>query len=299
MIDPQTGVSVLERRLSLDAVNAPNAKKSKEILQKNTLALEALGSGSDYSPFFQHLGIPSLDLSFSGEGDGGEYHSIYDSYDHFVRFKDPGFVYGITLAKVAGRITMRLANAELLPFDFKRFSSTLSDYLADVNKLLDDRRERTEINNQLIKEKRYVYAADPTEKYFPPATKEPVPYLNFANLQNAVTTLQKEAEVYASLVSDASTAKATLSINGANKILYQAEQKLTYEPGLPQRPWFRHTIYAPGFYTGYGVKTLPGIREAIEQYKWKEAQEQIEIVARAIENYTQEIRSASKTLMTH
>jgi N-acetylated-alpha-linked acidic dipeptidase len=298
VLDPQTGVSVLERRLSLDAVNNSVVKKKKEILDKHALTLVALGSGSDYSPFFQHLGIPSLDLSFGGEGDGGEYHSIYDSYDHYIRFKDPGFAYGIVLAKVAGRVTLRLANAEVLPFDFISFHRTVSGYQTELMTLLENLRERTDVDNQMIREKRYVYAADPAEKYVPPTIKEEVPFLNFASLQNALSALEKESTVYSGLSTSESSALPVISANRLNKILYQAEHKLMYPPGLPQRPWFRHTIYAPGFYTGYGVKTLPGIREAIEQRKWKEAQEQIEIVAKAIESYTAEIRSASKILMT-
>ncbi len=299
VVDPQTGISVLERRVSLDAVNSAVVKKRKEILDKHSLTLGALGSGSDYSPFFQHLGIPSLDLSFSGEGDGGEYHSIYDSYDHFIRFKDPGFVYGITLAKVAGRVTLRLANADVLPFDFKAFHRTVTNYQTELISLLETQRERTDVENQMIREKRYTYAADPTQKYFPPAVKEDVPFLNFSSLQNALSALEKESAVYSGLVTDGPASLPTSSTQALNKILYQAEQKLMHQPGLPQRPWFRHTIYAPGFYTGYGVKTLPGIREAIEQRSWKEAQEQIEIVALVIEKYNEEIRSASKILTTH
>lgn len=295
VMDPQTGVSVLERSRSQQAVDAATPKARKTVLDKKTLTLEALGSGSDYSPFFQHLGIPSLNLGYGGEDGGGEYHSIYDSYDHYIRFKDPKFAYGIALVKTAGRAALRLANADVLPFDFKGFQGTASNYVAEVISLLDNMREATEIENQMIAEKRYTYAADPTIKYIPPAPKDAVPYLNFSSLQNAMSILEKEAANYSDLKS--ANPKPNTNVNRLNKILYQAEQKLMTETGLPRRPWYRHTIYAPGYYTGYGVKTLPGIREAIEQRNWKEAQEQIEIVARAIENYTREVESASKILM--
>ena len=295
VIDPETGITVLERSRSLKAVNAATPKARKAILDKKTLTLEALGSGSDYSPFFQHLGIPSLNLGYGGEDGGGEYHSIYDSYDHYIRFKDPKFSYGITLVKTAGRITLRLANAEVLPFDFKSFHSTVNNYLTEVMNVLDNMREATEIENQMIEEKNYTYASDPTLKYIPPVQKDAVPYLNFSTLQNAMSVLEKASATFADL--SVANPEPNANVNRLNKILYQAEQKLMTESGLPGRPWYRHTIYAPGYYTGYGVKTLPGIREAIEQRRWTEAQEQIEIVAKAIENYSHEVVEASKLVM--
>ena len=256
------------------------------------MTIGALGAGSDYSPFIQHLGIPSVNLGFGGEGRGGEYHSIYDSYDHFKRFKDPDMAYGIALAKTAGRITLRLANAEVLPFEFKSFHRTVNGYVTEVMTLLDNMREITDVENQMIKEKRYEYANDPTKKYFPPTAKDAVPFLNFSPLQNAMAALEKTATTFSDF--QVAHSKPKSGVQQLNKSLYQIEQKLLSEKGLPRRGWYRHIIYAPGFYTGYGVKTLPGIREAIEQRAWNEAQEQIEIVARAIEAYTQELENISK-----
>ncbi len=292
--DPQTGISVFDRLMSKQAVNAANAKARKDAISKKILTLGALGSGSDYSPFIQHIGIPSLNLGFGGENAGGEYHSIYDSYDHYIRFKDPKFEYGVTLAKTAGRAAMRLANADVLPFDFKSFHRTVNGYATEVINLLETMRESTEVENQLIDEKRYVYSADPTLPYFPPSKKESVPYLNFSNLQNALTNLEKSVNLFTDL--QAANPKPNTNLNQLNQLLYQAEQQLLSE-GLPRRPWYRHTIYAPGFYTGYGVKTLPGIRESIEQRNWAEAQEQIEITAKAIERYSSTVDQASKILM--
>ena len=292
VIDPQTKISVLERSKSMQAVNAATTKNKMDIISRKGLILGALGSGSDYSPFIQHLGIPSLNIGFGGESDGGEYHSIYDSYDHYKRFKDPGFHYGIALAQTTGRSTMRLANAVLLPFDFKTFHSTVNRYLAEVITLLDNLRESTDVENQMINEKRFEYAADPTKKYFPPQAKDAVPFLNFSSLQNALAQLEKAAARVSELQADQT--KLT-NLEKVNKTIYQMEQKLLSENGLPKRAWYKHTIYAPGFYTGYGVKTLPGIREAIEQRNWNEAQEQIEIVAKAIEGYTLELENVSKS----
>lgn len=295
VIDPQTGVTVLERRKSADAAQASTVKAKKEILTKKNLTIGALGSGSDYSPFIQHLGIASLNLGFGGEDAGGEYHSIYDSYDHYKRFKDPTFEYGVALAKTAGRATMRLTNADVLPFDFKAFQKTVSTYVTEVTSLIETMRESTEVENQMIAEKRYVLANDPTEKFIPPASKEPVPFLNFSSLQNAVANLEKSAATFSDLY--AANPKPNTNIVNLNKLLFQSERKLLSEIGLPRRPWYKHTIYAPGFYTGYGVKTLPGIREAIEQRNWKEAQEQIESVTSALIKFSVQVDAANKILM--
>ena len=283
VIDPETGVSVLQRRRSAEIVNA-SGKTRKDLLSKNTLSIGALGSGSDYSPFIQHLGIPSFNLGFGGEDDGGEYHSIYDSYDLYRRFKDPTFEYGVALAKTAGRTSLRLANADVLPFDFRSLQKTIQGYATDVMSLLEQVRENTTIENQLIKEKHYHLAADPKEKTNVPAAKEDVPYLSFASLQNALGNLEKNCNALAERLDNASLSavqKAKMNIQ-----LYQAEQQLLLENGLPRRGWYKHSIYAPGFYTGYGVKTLPGIREAIEQRNWKEAQEMIEQTAGAINKFS-------------
>ncbi|HEY4150060.1 MAG TPA: transferrin receptor-like dimerization domain-containing protein, partial [Chitinophagaceae bacterium] len=280
--DPETNISVLDRRKDRDIINAADGKLKKDLLARKIVPITALGSGSDYSPFIQHLGIPSIDLGFGGENGGGEYHSIYDSYDDYRRFKDPGSIYGIVLAKMAGRTMLRMADADILPFDFKSLYKTINGYVTEVQALLDQARESTALENQLIKEKRYNYAADPTKHELPPAPKDEVPYLSFSMLQNAMSALEKSS----SKLSDYIT-KANLSADQKNtlsKKLYQAEQQLL-GAGLPRRPWYRHTIYAPGFYTGYGVKTLPGIREAIEQRNWKEAQEQADIDAGAISRF--------------
>ncbi len=294
VMDPQTNINVLERSKSLQALNAPDPKAKKEIINRNNLTLSALGSGSDYSPFIQHLGIPSLDLGYGGESGGGEYHSVYDSYDHYIRFKDPTFEYGIALAKTAGRATLRLANADRLPFDFKAFHRTVNTYLTEIITLLNNMREATEVENQMISEKRFLYGSDPVKKLVSPKAKDPVPYLNWSSLQNAMAKLEIVSGQLTQLYD--SNPKTETNLDELNKILFQSEQKLLSEKGLPRRPWFRHTIYAPGFYTGYGVKTLPGIREAIEQRNWSEAQDQIEITAKAIESYTASIEEAARLI---
>jgi N-acetylated-alpha-linked acidic dipeptidase len=292
--DPQVNQSVFDRAKAAEIIGAASVQKKKELINKNTYELEALGSGSDFSPFAQHIGIPSLNLGFGGEDDDGQYHSVYDSYDLYKRFKDPTFEYGVALAKVAGRTTLRYANAEMLPFDFRNLQKTIGKYVTEVINLSNDMRENTNVENQLIKENYYKNANNITAPLLPPAAKTEVPFLNFASLQNAVTALEKatndlNSAVTASNISDAK--KAAL-----NEKLYKAEQSLLTKEGLPRRGWYRHSIYAPGFYTGYGVKTLPGIREAIEQRNFKEAQEQIEVAAGAIDQLTKYLNEAVKGL---
>ncbi len=292
--DPETGISILDRRREVNIISAKNEKSKKEMLAKKTISIEALGSGSDFSAFLQHLGIPSFNLGFGGEDPGGEYHSIYDSYDDYRRFKDPSFIYGVVLAKTAGRTALRLANAEVLPFDFKSLYKTMNGYASEVIALADQMRESTEVENMLIKEKFYSNTTDTAKKLLPPSPKDEVPYLNFSSLQNSMAILEKTTNH----LSDA-LAKGKLDAakqDEVNKSLYRAEQKLLTENGLPRRGWYKHAIYAPGFYTGYGVKTLPGIREAIEQRNWKEAQEQIEIDAKVIKNFSDYLDSITKSI---
>jgi N-acetylated-alpha-linked acidic dipeptidase len=277
--DPQTHISVFDRKRNRDILNAAPARR-KELMNVKTMSIGALGSGSDYSPFIQHLGVPSLNLGFGGEDAGGEYHSIYDSYDDYRRFKDPTFEYGVALAKVAGRATLRMADAPMLPFDFTALSKKISDYTKEVSTLIDDQRESTSLENQLLKDSVYSTALDPQKKELPPAPKTEVPFIGFAELQNAAAHLQQATRKCSEMMKTASMSAAKM--NEVNMKLYQAEQQLLTPNGLPRRSWYRHSIYAPGFYTGYGVKTLPGVREAIEQRNYSEAQAQITTTAAAI-----------------
>ena len=288
--DPQTHISIAERRHARELVSAAEGNRlKKELLQKKTFSISALGSGSDYSPFLQHLGIPSFDLGFGGEDPGGEYHSIYDSYDNYRRFKDPTFQYGVTLAMTAGRTTLRMADAPLLPFDFRALFKTINEYATDLIAEVDALRETTALEDQLIKAGDYGYATDTARHLQAPPARDLVPYLNFAPLQNALNLLDHAAGHLAD-----SLAKIHLAGSRAqsvNEALYRAEQQLLSDNGLPRRPWYRHTIYAPGFYTGYGVKTLPGIREAIEQRNFAEAQQQIDLDAAVIKRFADYLAS--------
>ena len=280
VIDPQTKVTVFERARANSAVKASGAKEKKEALGKSTFTVDAMGSGSDYSSFIQHLGVPSLQFGYGGENGGGEYHSIYDSYDDYARFKDPTFEYGVALSKTAGRAALRMADAELLPFDFRSLQKTVSGYVKDLMSKTEQMRETTAAENELIKSNSYSLSYDPKDQRKLPVVKSEVPYLDFSPMQNALSELEKssnyQSEQWAKSLASGS------DHNALNQALYRAEQQLLTDIGLPRRGWYKHTLYAPGFYTGYGVKTVPGVREAIEQRNWKEAQEQITIVADAI-----------------
>ena len=291
--DPETHLSVGERMRVRGLVNAANGGRlKKDMFQKKPFTIGAMGSGSDYSPFIQHLGIPSFNLGFGGEDPGGEYHSIYDSYDNYRRFKDPSFQYGVALAETAGRTTLRMADANLLPFDFRALYKTIDGYAAELMTELDQMRETTTLTNDLIRGHEFSEATDTALHLAPPALKNEVPYLNFSSLQNALGMLEKVSNRLAD-----SLAKSQLAGNpseAVNEALFKAEQQLLSDKGLPRRPWYRHSIYAPGFYTGYGVKTLPGIREAIEQRNWKEAQEQIEVDAAVLTRFSEYLAAIAK-----
>lgn len=272
--DPQTNVSVLERmRAAALADPDAEAEDRKEIRESELWRLRPLGSGSDYTPFLQHGGIASLNISYGGEGEYGVYHSAYDSFDHYARFGDPKWEYGITQAQTTGRMMLRLANAEMLPFEASTLASTVSRYLDDLAKLEKRMREETEEKNRQIRERTMTLAADPTKPFVAPKEDEPVPHLELAPLRNAVARLTKAARAF-----DSSTSRD-------DRTVMRLERALTRDEGLPGRPWYRHHIYAPGLYTGYGVKTLPAVREAIEQRKWSEANEQIVVLAKVLEGY--------------
>ena len=275
--DPQTGVSIQERLLSRNAANGRDRE----------FELYALGSGSDYTPFIQHAGIASLNLGFGGENAGGEYHTIYDTYPHFKRFKDPDMSYGIALAKTAGRITLRLANAQWLPLDFKPWKKTVSTYLDEVMQTTDKMRKATEKHNELVRSRAYELSADPKKGIAAPKAKAMVPYLDFAPLQNALTKLDGEVNA---LSGKEFSSLSNSGKKALNTLLMKTEQQLTSKDGLPRRSWYKHQIYAPGFYTGYGVKTLPGVREAIEQRNWDEAQAEIEKLAGTLESMADHLK---------
>lgn len=289
--DPQTGVSLAERRRAWVRVSGTPEQRA-ELGARGALRLAPLGSGSDFTPFLQHLGVASVNLGFGGESAGGSYHSLYDTVRHYTRFGDPGFAYGIALAKVTGRATLRLANAAVLPFDPGAFADSVASYVDDLMDFLVKQREQTDRENAMLDDGSYALALDPQESLGPPPRRAPVPYVNLAPLRNAVRTLQEAAADY-----DRAAAETPLP-EGArrarlNDLLFKSERALLDERGLPGRPWYRHQIYAPGIFTGYGAKTLPALREAIEQRDFDAVDGAVARIVAVLNRFTAEVRAAA------
>jgi N-acetylated-alpha-linked acidic dipeptidase len=305
--DPETKVTVWKRlqaaRMAHDADSAAADRPSDrhEARTRADLRIGALGSGSDYTAFLDHLGIASVDMGFGGEDQGGIYHSIYDDFYWYTHFSDTDFVYGRALAQTAGTTVMRLADAELLPLDFDNFTDTLRRYIDEVQKLARDKREQTVERNRQIADGVFALIDDPRHPRTIPAREAVPPFLNFAPLENGFAALERTARAYDEALAHASEnggdALARASLREVNARLIAIERAMTLHEGLPNRDWFQHQIYAPGFYTGYGVKTLPAVRESIEQKDWKLAAEQIVRVGKVLENTGEAIQGATAELV--
>ncbi|MCY4672339.1 MAG: M28 family peptidase [Bacteroidetes bacterium] len=286
--DPQTGVTVGERMRARRRVQG-----NSEVDKRMDLRISPLGSGSDYTPFLQHLGIATLNIGFGGENRGGSYHSAFDSFDYYVRFGDPGFEYGVALAQVAGRLTLRMANAEVMPIRLQNFAENVQGYVEEVIGLAADMRQETVRHNRMVETNSFALAADPTKLYVAPEMKDPVPYLNFAPIRNSIARVAESARVFDETIATQLEALSDAQRRNLNQQLIQLERTMTREEGLPGRPWFRHHIYAPGYYTGYGVKTLPGVREAIEQREWEEVEIQVKLLAEILNEVAMAIDQAA------
>jgi N-acetylated-alpha-linked acidic dipeptidase len=294
--DPQKKISVADRARARAYARGGAAERA-DLRSRADLRISALGSGSDYTPFLQHLGIASLNLGYGGEDSGGSYHSVYDSVDHYTRFGDPGFAYGVALAKTAGRIVLRLANADVLPFEFTSFADTVGRYVKEVAELAETMRAETDERNRMIAEKMFEAVSDPTKPYVVPPRQEPVPHLNFAPLQNALRKLEESARAYDRASAARLTSGRPLAPGTArqlDRIFMGLERALTRAEGLPGRPWYVHQVYAPGLYAGYGVKTLPAVREAMELRRWKEAEAQVPALAQTLEKFAAEVDRAAE-----
>jgi N-acetylated-alpha-linked acidic dipeptidase len=293
--DPETGASVLSRSLaekrvaSFDGTSQNDSSARGNANANGDLYLGALGSGSDYTPFLQHLGVNSVNLGFQGESQYGVYHSAYDSFDHYRRFVDPTFEYGVALAKVAGRVVLRASQAELIPVRESDFAASVAGYNEELHKLAEGMRTKTRELAKLLEDESYKLTVNPDFPRAAPARLVDVPYLNFASLDNAVARLEQSAKAFdkeyarLSSTSDSGSSGERERVNSTLAVL---EQNLMDSRGLPGREWYQHMIYAPGLHTGYGVKTLPGIREAIEERRWDEANQYIGVVSRALNNYS-------------
>jgi N-acetylated-alpha-linked acidic dipeptidase len=277
--DPVRPVTLLDRAKASSIAGADAAAR-KKIRERTDLRIGALGSGSDFTPFLQHAGLAAMNVDFGGEDQYGQYHSIYDSIAHYERFQDPGYIYVATSAKTTGRLTLRLAEAEVLPFTLDRTAEVIGEYAGELRELADRLRGEAEERGRLLADRTLELAADPRETFVAPPALDRVPFLELAPLDNAVALLDRSAKAFEEAKAAAFARGISPELrNELNAFLRTFERRLTRDEGLPGRPWYRHQIYAPGQYTGYGVKTLPSIREAIELRRWDEANAQSKVVA--------------------
>jgi N-acetylated-alpha-linked acidic dipeptidase len=293
--DPETGQSVQQRRKLADLA-APGADR-KAMRARADLRLDALGSGTDFTGFLDHVGVASLNLAYGGEDDAGIYHSIYDDFYWYTHFSDRDFVYGRALAQTVGFAVMRLSDADLLPFEFGGLADTVQQYLTQLKKLAETKRDEIVERNQEIDEGVFKATLDPRRPTVAPAHEEVPPYLNFAPLENAAAALARSADRYETALAKAwQKGVATDALRALDLKLIQSERRLTDPAGLPRRAWYKHVLYAPGVYSGYDVKTVPGVREAIEAKGWSEADAEIVRVARVLQSESELIASAAEDL---
>ena len=300
--DPETGISVRDRaraRLQVAAAEAGAGEETRKMAAivadpaKDT-PLAPLGSGSDYSAFLQHLGLAAIDFGYGGEGEsGGVYHSLYDDYEHHSRFVDPGFAYDATLAKTVGLAVLRLADTDLPVQRYGDFASTVATYLEEVKKLDGAKRDEAKSQARLLAAGAYALAADPTKPHVNPTPLAQSPALDFAALETAVSKLKTSASAF-----DTALAAKGESLSKAQRakldgVIRPLDQSLLRPEGLPGRPWYMNMVYAPGRFTGYGAKTLPGVREAIEERRFTDAQTYVGLTSQALSAYAAELDKAT------
>ncbi|HYL93424.1 MAG TPA: transferrin receptor-like dimerization domain-containing protein, partial [Alphaproteobacteria bacterium] len=295
--DPEKNISVW-KRAQAERLLQGRPEDRKDARVRADLRIGPMGSGSDYTAFVDFTGVSSLNVGFGGEDDGGIYHSIYDDLYWFTNFSDKDFVYGRALAQTTGTMVLRFADADVLPYDFTDFADTIHKYSGELKTLLKNRQEEVRDRNQNLDDGAYSATSDPRRPMIAPPKEEVPPFLNFSPLDNAQAVLDRSAERYAKAVKAfaSGTGASAQLLQSVNDKLVQSERKLTNADGLPRRPWYKHLISAPGFYTGYGAKTLPGVREGIEEKKYQEAEKEITRVAQALQDYAAAIDAAAAEL---
>lgn len=267
VMDPRTGRPVIEESRKRQVAGTPDMHKPARD-KDQALWLEPLGSGSDFTPFLQHLTLSSLNVGFGGESSGGIYHSAYDTVRWYQTFSDGDYAYGRTLAQLTGTLLLRLADAPVLPFQFRDTADTLMRYVQELEALAREKK----------------------------ATQ-----VNLAPVRAAVESLQKAAQSFEQAYArtdrvDAAALTARAELRALNTLLLQSERRLGNSDGLPRRDWFKHQIYAPGFYTGYGVKTMPQIREGLEENRLDEAQGGVRTVSAAVNALAAQVSEAAQAL---
>jgi N-acetylated-alpha-linked acidic dipeptidase len=295
--DPEAGVSAW-KRLQAATIASGTPEARREARARDDLRIEALGSGSDFTPFLQHSGVATLNLGYGGEDANGIYHSIYDDFYQYTHFEDTDFAYGRLAAQTVGTAVIRLADADLLPFDFTSLAETVKRYVGDVQALLKGRQDEVRERNRQIEDGVFAATRDPRRPLLAPAVERVPPALNFAPLENASAALTAAADGYRTALAGAAAQLAgnAAAVRAVNAKLMQSERQLLDPAGLPHREWYRHLLYAPGFYTGYDVKTLPGVRESIEQKQYEAADGEIARAAAMLARETALVDAAAAEL---
>ena len=297
--DPVHDVSLDNRLRSRMRVREHNSGKFGEgrESERQDLRMYAMGAGSDYTAFLHHAGVPALNMAFGGESGGGAYHSLYDTYEHYKRFSDGKFIYGTTLSKVNGRLVLRLSEADILPFRFVNMVDNIGKFVEQNKKLSEDIRKSTKSLNDLLDNNDFAISSNPKKTYLPPKRLRQVPEFDFKPLDAALVRLSTSAWKYEeALLKFQKGSLTTERKSEINALLRSVDQAFIYSKGLPRRDWFKNMMYAPGYYTGYGVKTLPGIREGLEERKWNEVRVYIKEVSKALDRASENINSASRIL---
>lgn len=297
--DPEKELSIWQRAHLLRISTAKSLEERTEIRKRVDLHIGALGDGSDYTAFLDHAGISALNIGFAGEQDGDQYHSIYDDFYWYSRFADPDFAYERALAQVGGSAMMRLADSEIVPFEYGDEAETVASYVSDLEKLLKDKQDEISERNLELEEGVFTAIADPRKPFVPPRQEKVPPFLNFAALKNGVALIRAGAERYRAAFARWQAAQPAISKDSLAEInhdLMGIQRAFLNERGLPERPWFKNQIYAPGAYTGYGAKPLAAVHEYMDQEKWNEADAEIPMVAEVMQRIAESINKSAQDL---
>jgi N-acetylated-alpha-linked acidic dipeptidase len=297
--DPEKHIPVQQRARLQQIARAKNAEDRTEIRKSSDVRIGALGDGSDFTAFQDHAGISVLNIGYGGENDADSYHSIYDDFSWYTKFVDTDFSYGRALAQTGGTTVMRLADADLIPYEYNGEAETIERYVKELEKLLKDKQEEITERNLELKEGVFSATTDPRKTSVPPPAKQVPPFMNFAALKNGVEAIKKSSERYQAAFAKWQAGGSSLpapTATALNTELMQIQRTFLTEKGLPERPWFKHQVYAPGAYTGYGAKPIAAVREYMDQEKWKEADAQVPMVGDVLESVAGAIGKAADDL---
>ena len=297
--DPEKSMSVWQRTRLQRIATAANAEERAEVRKRADLRISPLGDGSDYAAFQDHAGVSALNIGFGGEDDSTAYHSIYDDFYWFTHFRDTDFSYGRALAQTGGTAVMRLADADVIPFDYTAEADVIAKFVTELEKLLKEKQDEITETNLELQEGVFNATADPRKTFVPPNAKPVPPYVNFAPLKNGVESIKKSAERYDAALAGWRKAGSDMPsqvVLALNADLLRIQRAFLTEQGLPERHWFKHQVYAPGTYTGYGAKPIAAVREYMDQEEWKKAEAQVPMVGQVLENVAAAIDKAAADL---